>query len=267
MPRLGSKLTPRGCGGWAGPFLLVLLGFLLSGCATYSPKVALQEGALLPGQQITLVRAAEVKLYRLHAMHPAMALGMVGRLAALAHMETRAEELRRLMIGQKVAAHEVLTDVLARELEAAGFRVRHISVLWSEDEWGDPRADLSQLTAAHPRVLVVAPAVVGFWSQGMNGNYQPAVRVRATLYGPDRSKPLYDGHHATGLALASPDWVDVPPGGAGYPSYAALTAQPSATAASLKYAVALVAQSVVRDLTGATRSATATDTRRSATRK
>jgi hypothetical protein len=236
--------------------LLVVCAFVLSGCATYSPKVELLPGALAPSQPITLVRAAEVKVYRLHALHPAMFLGMVGRVAALAHMETRAEELRKLMVAQKLAAHEVLTDVLARELEAAGFKVRQASVRWTEDEWGEPRADLSQLGPSHPRVLVVAPALVGFWSQGVNGNYQPAVRVRATLYGPDRTKPLYDGHHATGLALAGADWVDVPPGGEGYATFAALTAQPSATAASLKYSVALVARSVVRELTAPGRVAT-----------
>ena len=99
-------------------------------------------------------------------------------------------------------------------------------------------------------MLVVVPQLVGFWSQGMNGNYHPAVRVRATLYGPNRGKPLYDGHHATGLALGSQDWVDIPSGGEGYTTFSALLAQPSATAASLKYSLALVARSVVRDLTG-----------------
>ena len=229
--------------------LILALLTLLSGCATYSPRVALQAGALQPGQTITLVRPAEVKLYKLHAMHPAMALGMVGRLAALAHMESRAEEMRLLMLREKVAAHEVLVDVVTRELTQAGFKVRLHSVGWREDKWGQPEPDLTQLPAAHPRVLVVIPALVGFWSQGMNGNYQPAVRVRATLYGPDRRKPLYDSHHATGLALGSEDWIDVPSGGEGYANFSALLAQPSATAASLKYSLALVARSVVRDLT------------------
>lgn len=236
---------------WFAMLLAVVAVLLLPGCATYSPKVALQPGTLVPGQTITLVRVPEVKIYKLHAMHPAMVLGMVGRLAALAHMESRAEELRLMMIGQKVAAHEVLADVLARDLEGAGFKVRQHSVSWTENEWGAPEPDLSKLPPSHQRVLVVAPALVGFWSQGLNGNYQPAVRVRATLYGTDRSQPLYDAHHATGLALEAGDWVDVPPGGAGYTDFSALTAQPSATAALLKYSIALVARSVVRDLTGA----------------
>ena len=229
--------------------LVVALLALLCGCATWSPKVPLQAGALPPGQAITLVRPPEVKVYKLHAMHPAMALGMVGRLAALAHMESRAEEMRRLMLGQNLAAHEVLLDVLARELTRAGYKVRVHSVSWGEDKWGHPEPDLKQLTAAHPRVLVLAPDLVGFWSQGLNGNYQPAVRVRATLYGPDRRERLYDAYHATGLEPGSPDWIDVPSGGEGYADFSALLAQPSATAASLRHSLALVAWSVAGDLT------------------
>lgn len=236
-------------------FALLLAAALLAACAAPTPKVNLAADAIAPGQVITLIRPPEIKTFTIYAPHVGMAFGLVGGLVAGAHMASRAETVRELVIGQKLNVSDALADAVARELRAAGYRVNVQTGAWIATN-GKLTPDMDKLDPSWDRVMYVAPAIVGFWANGLTGNYQPAVRVRATITGADRKRLLYDSHHVTGIELKGDGWILVPSAGEGFASFDALIARPPATAASLRQGIDQVARSIARDMAG-TRSATA----------
>ncbi|MEP6791119.1 MAG: hypothetical protein ABI907_07095 [Ramlibacter sp.] len=231
-------------------FALLLAAALLTACAAPTPKVNLAADAVAPGQAITLIRPPEIKTFTIYAPHIGMAFGAIGGLVAGAHMASRAETVRELVIGQKLNVSDALADAVARELRAAGYRVNVQTGTWIETN-GRLTPDLDKLDPSWDRVMYVAPAIVGFWANGLTGNYQPAVRVRATLMGADRKRLLYDAHHVTGIELKGDGWIIVPSAGEGFASFDALIARPPATAASLRQGIDQIARSVARDMAGA----------------
>lgn len=232
-------------------WLLLCAAALLTACAAPTPKVNLAANAIAPGQAITLIRPPEVKGFTIYAPHVGMAFGAIGGLVAGAHMASRADTVRELVVvGQKLNISDTLADAVARELRTAGFQVNVQTGRWIDTN-GTLTLDVAKLDPAWDRVLYVSPVIVGFWANGLTGNYQPAVRVRAALTAGDRKTLLYDGHHVTGIDIKGDGWIIAPPVGEGFASFDALIARPPATAASLRSGIDQVARSIAGDMAGA----------------
>ncbi|WP_298932012.1 hypothetical protein [uncultured Ramlibacter sp.] len=228
-------------------WLLLIAAALLTACAAPTPKVNLAADAIGPAHVITLIKPPEVKTFTIYAPHVGMAFGAIGGLVAGAHMASRADTVRQLVVAQKLNAADTLADALARELRASGYQVNIQAGRWLDTN-GNLTLDVAKLDASWDRVLYVQPAIVGFWANGLSGNYQPALRVRAMLTAADRKTLLYDGHHVTGIDIKGDGWIIAPSVGEGFASYEALIARPPATAASLRQGIDLIARSVVRDM-------------------
>jgi hypothetical protein len=226
--------------------LSLALAALLAGCATPTPKVNLRPGTLQAGQAIAVVEPPEIKQYWIWAPHPGMAFGMIGGAIAGAHFAARAEDIRKLMLQQGLAGHADIANTFKRELEAAGYQVEIVRA-WKMD--GDrPVLDMARVDAGHRHVLVLTPAMYGFMTDGVTGNYRPTVRVRTALYGPDRTRLLYDGYHVTGMKPAGEGWIYASSIETNFTSYDTMLAQPRSMADSLRRAAGLVAKSAVREL-------------------
>ena len=82
------------------------------------------------------------------------------------------------------------------------------------------------------------------------------MRLTASLYGPDRNKPLYAGALETGYDIEHSGWTAVPAGPIAMQTQSDLLAEPARMAQALRDALAGMAQATTRDLLGA-RAATA----------
>jgi len=226
-------------------FAWVLAG-LLAGCATPTPKVNLQAGTLKAGQTVALVESPEVVQYFIWAPHPGMAFGAIGGLVAGADFAQRADKVKQAMAAERLVPHKELTEVYRREFERAGYRVVVVNA-WKR-EGNTLVADLKQVGPEYDRVLVLTPALFGFMTDGVTGNYRPTMRVRAALYGPDRTRLLYDGYHVTGTQPKGDGWIYASSIETSFTSWDLMVSQPRAMAESLRQAMGLVAKSTLRDL-------------------
>ena len=228
-------------------WLASIAALLLAACAAPTPKVDLKPGALKPGQTIALVEAPPITHYFMWAAHPGMAFGAIGGLVAGAQFEAQGKEVAQLMQKEGFVPQSEITETFRRELEASGYRVELVRDAWKLD--GNLfRLDVKRIPASYDRVIVLTPALLGFYSRGLTGDYAPSLRLRVALYGPDREKPLYDGHHITGLQPPGAGWILVPPVATGFSSYQLMISQPPAMAAALRKGIAAVTRSAMSEL-------------------
>src|SRR5437763_2659037 len=185
-----------------------------------------------------------------------MAFGAIGGAIAGAQFEQTGNSLMAAVRSQGVLPHETLARALQHELEAAGYSVRIATVSWTDASPVDRLPRLQELGPGHQRVLVLNPRQIGFASFVVTHPYRPLVRLTASLYGPDRSKPLYAGALETGYDIEHSGWTAVPAGPIAMQTQSDLLAEPARIAEALRDALARMAQATTRDLLGA-RAATA----------
>ncbi len=231
---------------WAGLLVSTVL-VLLVGCAAPTPKVNLKTGALRSGQAIALVEPPPITHYFMYSAHPGMAFGAIGGAIAGLQFEAQGKEVASLMAQQGLVPHAEIAEAFRRDLTNAGFEVRLVQGAWVM-EGNTPRLDMSRVPASHDRVLVLTPSTFGFYSRGLNGNYEPSLRLRVALYGTNRQVPLYDGHHIAGLQPVGAGWVLVPPVKTQFASYQLMISQPAAMAQALRSGIDAVARSAMSDM-------------------
>jgi hypothetical protein len=234
---------------------LLSLLLLLAACAPM-PKLAMKSNALSSGQTIALIRVPAPSSYviltptstRVLSTIGGMAVGLpIGSILSL-RARSRGETLRTLVGKQIPGVQDALTDAVARALTAAGYVVEIKLGSWSVNGDGVDELQVARLDPGLERVLVVTPTLVGFGVNSVVGDFLPTVWISATLYGPDRSKPLYRGFYATGAEPTVGGWTYLALDNVGMADYDSIIAQPAASAEQLRKASYLVGRSIVNDL-------------------
>ena len=220
----------------------------LVGCSTATQRIDVEPAKLTGIRSIAVIRPPQRKAYTvINFNHPGMLFGAIGGLIAQEDANDKQKQLNEAFAAQRVDIATDLATVVAERLAREGYQAQVEDGPW-ELEDGKYRLPYEKIRSDADAVLIMAPTLVGFVAPRLGADFQPTVRVVATLLAKDHKTALYRGYHAAGWVPAvDVGWKETPSRET-YPNFDAIIESPAASAAALKNAAATVATNVATDL-------------------
>jgi hypothetical protein len=226
------------------PALAVLL---LAACASGPQTVQLARESGESIKTVAIVLPPEPKSYCVVNMgNPALAFALVGGIFVAAEQDSKQSKFYQAMQFQKFSVKAILSAMLEKKLNAAGYQARVIEGPWEERD-GRFVLNTEQINTEADALLIIVPTTAGFISKGPAADYVPTMTVVVRLLARDRKTELYRAFHAYGWHPRADGWRFTP-ATRSFTDFDSLMAKPAESASALGESAEAVSGTIAQDL-------------------